>query len=1032
MAVQWRPCWDKTNVGKAISRTAKLDEKQTHYFLTCHSPMDHIQDVHSNRAITEELLYQKIMGSEQRDLQAVVYGDPGTGKSHLIHWLKLRCDSDLESEVLVDVVTVLIKRRSGSLKDALEQLIDQLGTKFAKYLDPVRKAIEKISESTARQLLANQLSVELGPGWTDRGREPLPRLLREIGQACRAKGFGSWLCRDGGVINRTIDLLTEASDVRERESRPQFTESDFNIPDKYCRPSENSLEVLDLIDNLADGDRGKELRKQTAEIANEALRDAVVDMMGLSGANLRKIFDVIRKDLQDDGKRLAIYVEDVSAMAELDVEVVNALEPQNRHDLCPLTAILGMTGTGFSHLRANQKDRIEILVCVDSDTNTKWSHNRNGLAQFVARYLNATRLDESEVIGISKHRKENDSDVHISKCTNCEVSKECHARFGKVRINDCDIGLYPLTLNAPLRMLDHIERDDSSDISPNQRGLLSYILSPILSNVDALAEHRFPYEGTLSISVSDPIYWTEFLRNYCGGWDDDARKRLLYLAELWIEETDSASEAAQRLAPLLEPLGFPLFSKEVPKVESGGEGSSDEKSDTKNRESKQTDKAAVNKLDPYLQSLRAWCDGGDLARDRDFRQLVANFIRRSIPWDSERHPPVSEWKRLLPTGKYEHIRIEGQISKPVTTSFFIDQFPRNEETRELLEALARFEYLGSKSWNFSDSEHHKRITEKWVRTHSVSILNSLQPNLDAQVPVTSAIQFLCLVATLRNRERLPQSVLETVSEVFADRWVTTPVTISVRWTQLVNDMESRHEDIRKFVSSELSVVQGRTGGINFINPLPVIETATEFQKQLRVAPIAEGYFDSFWKTRYFDGLSGGLQTYSSLLDILNEERIEVGKLVESVQQILMNAGFDKTDLKASIVAFCQGIEQLVETRKASSFTLPHAEFDDLIKRGVFSELKQRWGFAVEKASRVAASPDHFGILLFDPHLLKTAVEAFTVVDSYLKFLDHELSLQEEAVKEGGDPKELERCLLDSLGKIADLAEQEQETDDAIS
>jgi hypothetical protein len=1029
MAVKLPICWDKTNVGKAISLKAKLDEKQTHYFLACHSPMDHIQDVRAKRALTEEQLYQKIMGSGQRDLQAVIYGDPGTGKSHLIHWLKLRCDSDLESKTLADIVPVLIERRSGSLKDALEQMIDQLGTKFEKYLDPVRKAIERISESTARQLLINQLSVELGTGWADRGREPLPRILRELGQACRAKGFGGWLCRDGGVIDKTINLLTEASDVKERESRPQFSETDFRIPAKHGGPSENSLEVFNLIEDLIDS---KPLREETALIVNEALRHAVVDMMGLSGANLRKIFDVIRKDLQEDGKQLAIYVEDVSAMAELDVEVVNALEPQDRHDLCPLIAVLGMTGTGFSHLRANQKERIEILVCVDSDAKKKWSHDRNGLAQFAARYLNATRLDESEVLAIAKHRQEHSDDVHISKCTNCEASKECHARFGRVRINDCDIGLYPLTLNAPHRMLDHIEHDDLSDISPNQRGLLIHVLSPILSNVDAIVEQRFPYDGTVSIAVSDPIYWTEFLRNYCGGWDTETRKRLLYLAELWIEETDSASEAAQQLAPLLEPLGFPLFSKEVPKVKYGGEDPSDKTPDIRNRESKQTDKAAVNKLDPYLQSLRAWCDGGDLARDRDFRQLVANFIRRSIPWDSERHPPVSEWKRLLPTGKYEHIRIEGQISKPVTTSFYIDHFPRNEETRELLESLARFEYLGSKSWNFSDGEHHKRITEKWVRKHAASIVNSLQPNLDAQVPIASAIQFLCLVATLRNREKLPQSVSETVGEVFADRWVTTPVTLSVRWTQLVNDMESRHEDIRKFVSSELSVVQGRTGGINFINPLPVIETANEFQKQLNVAPVADGYFDSFWKTRYFDGLSGGLRTYSSLLDILDEERIEVGKLVESVQQILMNAGFDTTDLKAAIVAFCQSIEQLVETRKASSFTLPHAEFDELFKRGVFSEHRQRWGFAVEKASRVAASPDHYGILLFDPHLLKTAVEAFTVVDSYLKFLDHELSLQEEAVKEGGDPKELERCLLDSLGKIADLAEQEQETDDAIS
>jgi hypothetical protein len=247
MAITLPICWEKANVAKAISLKAKVDEKQTHYFLSCHSPMKHIQDVRAKRLITEEDLYQKIVGSGQRDLQAVVYGDPGTGKSHLIHWLKLRCDFDLQSDTIKDVIAVLIQRRSGSLKDALEQLIEQLDRKFEKYLDPVRKAIERISEVTARQLLANQLSIELGPGWTDRGRKPLPKLLRELSQACKAKGFGGWLCRDQGVIDRTINLLIKAKDLRERESRPQFDQSDFSVPPKYSTPQENSLEVLMLI-----------------------------------------------------------------------------------------------------------------------------------------------------------------------------------------------------------------------------------------------------------------------------------------------------------------------------------------------------------------------------------------------------------------------------------------------------------------------------------------------------------------------------------------------------------------------------------------------------------------------------------------------------------------------------------------------------------------------------------------------------------------------------------------------------------------
>ena len=118
-------CWKREDVGKAISIKAKIDEKQTHYFLACHSPVTQIQDTKSKRKVTEEDLYKNLIKSSQRDKQVVIFGEPGTGKSHLVHWLKLRFDYGVETGELEDVVPVLIERRTGSLKDALSQLIEQ-------------------------------------------------------------------------------------------------------------------------------------------------------------------------------------------------------------------------------------------------------------------------------------------------------------------------------------------------------------------------------------------------------------------------------------------------------------------------------------------------------------------------------------------------------------------------------------------------------------------------------------------------------------------------------------------------------------------------------------------------------------------------------------------------------------------------------------------------------------------------------------------------------------------------------------------
>jgi len=351
-------CWTSENVGKTISNTAKLDDKKTHYFLACHSPMNGIQDGESKRKITEEELYKNLTASSQRDKQVVIYGEPGTGKSHLVHWLKLRFDFGVETGELEKVVPVLIERRSGSLKDALTQLIEQLGKRFQKYLDPVKQALERLSDATARQMLINELSLELGPRWLDRGYERIDKRLKHLSQACRADGFGGWISRDGGVIDKTISLLVESSEIGEREDAPKFIPQDLEIPRGFNSAKNNSQEVYGLIDELEEFPK---LRRDAANHMNVALRNAIVDMVGLSGANLRRVFDSIREDLASEDKQLALFIEDVSALSELDVEIVNALEPQNRTDLCPLTAVLGMTHTGYEKLRGNQKQRIEFV-----------------------------------------------------------------------------------------------------------------------------------------------------------------------------------------------------------------------------------------------------------------------------------------------------------------------------------------------------------------------------------------------------------------------------------------------------------------------------------------------------------------------------------------------------------------------------------------------------------------------------------------------------------------------------------------------
>lgn len=1044
-------CWDPDNLEKAIGVSAKMDKKQSHYFLACHSPIERIHDDRLKKELSEEELYERIMGRRaQRDFLGLVHGEAGTGKSHLIHWLKLRCQYDLDSGNLKDVVPVLIRRRTGSLKDALEQLIEQLGSEFAKYLTPVKSALEKISAETAREKLANELSLEVGPRRADRGKPPLPKLLRHLDQACKAGGFGRWLCRSGGVIDDRIKLLTLESAGHQREAPRQFAPADLLVPSNYSRSNENSENIILLIEELRDSDK---LCQEAADILNDALRDAILEMTGLSGGNLRDIFDRIRSDLQAAGQVLAVFIEDVTAMSELDIEVVNAVEPQDRLDLCPLIAVLGLTDTGMGRLRANQLQRASLIVGVGGEVVRDWLEDRQTLARFAARYLNAIRLDEPRVREIAKHRSRSTrEDVNLTKCDACPARPECHRRFGAVRLNGVDVGLYPLSLEAPYQLLQHLVEDEVTEIRRNQRGLLMHVLSPILSRPDAVLNHEFPNERALRLLPGDPGYWSEFQQRYCGGWDGPDRDRLRLLARMWIDELEASDEAASALEPFLEPLGFPQFSSKAPAGGAGTRGTvvptredPDAKVAPRPHEPQpaplRREKAELDKVKRILQNLRSWVDDTDkpLAGNAELRRLLADFVRTSVRWDDERTPPATEWKRLLggpdDKQKYKVIYIEGQGADPATAPFVIrEDFPRSEETRELLEALVRFSYDGDSSWNFPGGELHKRVAARWLRKHEGGLLTRLDPEdgLDTRVAVAAAVEFLCIAAVVRRRAKLPAEPEELVAAVLADPWAEgeAPAAVSRGWQDLLEDMRRRHKEVREFVIAELAVLQGRTGGQNFIDPVPILAAAGAFTKEPRIQSLSPDYFRGYWKTRYF-ALSG-LPAYANLPQVLEAERTAVAALITRLSQALTGFGYEPSGPKEAMKSFCTDLAELMKAKADTKFDLPDEAFDTLFRRETVVAAASRWGQAMEVGTRVAQSKGLYEVMLYDPRLLQDAAAAIAVAEAHVGRLEKELADQDRHQAVEGDPLELQAALLQALDALAELPSGKEEPQHAAA
>lgn len=1010
-----KPCWDEENVEQVFKKigVARTDEEGVDYFLASHAPVRNIRHDGTNEELKEETLFEALLGSKS-EVQAVIHGDPGTGKSHLIHWLKLRTEDELRRGKIKKVVPILIERRTGSLKDALEQMIEQLGEDFKHYLSPVQEALSKISSDTAREKLVNNIGIELRPQQrADKKREPLPRLLKDLAEVCiGSKGFRDWLCRANGVSDAVIKHLTEkhlseTGDVTISEELPQFTPAEL-LPDViYRNPKNNTQNVRDLIDEFDEGIE-PELVEKAATIFNEVLPDAIKELTGLTGTSLRDIFDLIRTDLKKRGETLAVFIEDVSQMAVLDEDVFAAVEPQLRKGLCRMIAVVGSTEQVWNRIPDNQKDRVTHPISLGGNAIIDWQTDTHAVAEFTARYLNTVRLTREQISAVATYRRETGEDINLSACDNCLVREECQAKFGKTQVGKVEVGLFPFSKTAPKRLLNYLSK---FELQKNARNLLKYVLLPTLdSGYEQLQTGNFPNAQKFTVKLPEIPFWGPFKQNFCGGWKDKDIYHLEFLAQGWFK-ADNDGDLAVMLEPLLAPLGFPEFSKRPSTTSKAIKIKEVEKP----REVSKVIESAINtKLNKILQDLKSWMGGDKLHEDVEVRKLLADLVRSSIVWDDITSPPREVWKNLIGGSEYAFVEIEDQFHSPQST---LVNFPRNEDTRNLIEALAQFKYDGTGSWDFEHGEYHKRIVAQWLRRYQqTQIIAQLQPpaTIDTNMPIASAVQILATATLVRQRAKLSSDITELLKSILVDSWTEEPFALSKEWNALVKDMQLKHADVLRFVRNELNIPQG-TGGIIFINSIPALNAALDFATAPDIRIPTEEYHQRYWKSRY--AIFQNKTKYTGFLDALKTERTAISETVENIESLLKKLDYNTKNLSDILEAFCEDFIELLKVQVDAKEIEPFAPLNELGNAKYFASRKDVWQTAVKRAQIVITEGDAIQTLTFNPRTLKEAENAISIAFEYISRVDIRVTTRLQQFEEEGDPDLLETTILNSLENI---------------
>lgn len=790
-------CWDQEYVDEMLSPIAQVDQAETDWFLATHSP---ITTADSVGPVDQRNLLDALLSASKRETLVVLKGDPGTGKSQLINWLKLGFDAAIASgarSIVGDraLHSVLIRRRSGSLKDALQQLVDQLPG-YERYLDQISAAIDGISGEAANHRLYTEMHHAL---LGDRSNSP--RGLRELEQVFLDSGAASWLCRPHGVIDLNVRRLTEQSDATTRESLPLFTPEEFEFPATARVGFDEDLKL-----RLEDDDS---FRERAATWANDHLRQAIAGLTGLRGHTLHEIFRAIRGEMQRRGEALALFVEDVSTLSVLDEELVNALQPLNDRSLCPLLSVLGMTEPAFGRLPDNLKGRADRVLTVSAGSTLL--NSEGGADPFVARYLNAVRSGRTQLPQLADDARRH-GDVGHSACDGCPLRSECFAAFGSVPIGGSEIGLYPLSPGAAARLLDGLNADIKLR---TPRTLLQFVVRPLLAAM--ATEFRGATVG-LALHPRAPMDLNTQQERLLAGWKPEERGRLSYWLYYWTGAEKLADGAAelQRMLPWFR---HPVFSSAppVPPVARPGQPPPPPPDEPEPPpEAKRDYRDAIARLETWFGQQRP------LVRDSEYRALLALVVNNSLVLDDVRIPS-GRIRRLSQPINAANIAIEGMHARPAAASKARFEFRRSQEVVDLLRDLLSFKYLGGNSWRFEGGSDASRRYGAWLERHRDELIRSFNVvKCDRDAALRAGIRFLRLAYRFSLRKDLPSDRAAAV-EAIASLAPGSIGTVSDAARVLAADLPQRLQGVRDLIFEELAVRQGERGGINFIDPRPLVE-----------------------------------------------------------------------------------------------------------------------------------------------------------------------------------------------------------------
>lgn len=796
-------CWEPAAVRQVINPFA--EHIPDSLFRTVHSDWDlqvtppvgqRYQDVEAAAwaQMTPTEFLDDFLREDRPHALAAILGETGSGKSHLVHWMRLHLRDDARRMVLV------VRKSGTSLRAIVSEIIGKLPADQQRpFLETFNAAGDgtMTSEGRRRELLhhlGQAIREDTPTSSADELEEALIEALPSLFQDPYMQK--EHFLRDGRVAAEIVDHIFERSHASDRPDRRR----EFDADDLILGGQDylNATKLAQFAIQLIEADR--ENLPAAVTVINRNLNKAIARTLSFSGDRVEELMTRLRAHLRSQGRELVLLVEEFARLQGIDRALLQAITTQGdsgqgETGLCRMRTAIAVTPGFFESVEDTAYRRTTHII----DMNRSAGHADGqtptpaSVAAFSARYLNAVRLGRERIERWSEAA--GPGDAAPSQCVHCPYVAACHATFGEVD----GYGLYPFTERALWLGAERVDRAQTGRLNPRT-----------IQN-DLLVEVLDTFAPTIAAGEYPPLRLLDKLggvRALPLAAETELKRKNPHAAGRWmalLEIYDGTGQVRNLAEPLRD-----AFT--VPGIPDAGEAAAPGAAVPP--QPVQTVKAEATASAEDL-AIQAWIRGGglDATVAQKLRELVYAAVVEAIDWDMlglSRTYFAGQGRAFQQRTSISFVRQNTKVASYAQVRLEVDADP---QTGQALQGLLRSAKDGFR-WQFEGADRALSAlldrVEGWAQ-QVVAQIQTLSTPHERWDQASAALSLLCVGAAIGGRLKGEATAADLIEAAFAN-WPDEPAATAAELRAIYAKLLRRKDDLVEIARAQVSSLKGGRPG----------------------------------------------------------------------------------------------------------------------------------------------------------------------------------------------------------------------------